>query len=173
MSDSLSNLSPQSPGSSSPYGTSPSQPGEPLKAEPLSAQTSLPKKKTAWWLGVLIVVMVLVAGGAYYFFQVRSTPEKTLDAYCDALMTGNAQERYNQLSSSGQKETSIDVLKKLIMRPAPSGCKVFNVQVNGSKATAIFLIIEPGYENIPVNFPYKVNLVMENGIWKVDSMDLS
>ena len=59
-------------------------------------------RRRIWiWISLGIIVVLLLGGGAYYYFS-RSTPEKTLDAYCQALQAQNYLAAYDQLASSLQ-----------------------------------------------------------------------
>jgi hypothetical protein len=61
------------------------------------------KNRLLIWIGLglgLLVVIGLAIGGYFYF--TRSTPEKTLDAYCNALLGQDYLTAYNQLSTSLQ-----------------------------------------------------------------------
>lgn len=73
------------PGSASAYGGS-----------------AVARRRRIWiWISLGIIVLLLLGGGAYYYFS-RSTPEKTLDAYCQALQAQNYLAAYDQLASSLQ-----------------------------------------------------------------------
>ncbi len=51
-------------------------------------------------LGLLVVIALAVGG---YFYFTRSTPEKTLDAFCNAMQVQDYQTAYNQPSLAGGK----------------------------------------------------------------------
>ena len=134
-----------------------------------------PKKGHAglWITLVVILLVVLVGGGAGVYFVARSTPQKTLAAYCDGWMKSNAQEIYDQLDSAQQakSDNSVSSIKKvfdLLNNPLVGGvknCTVSNVQEHGSTATATvtitFGIGKSGSETD--------TLIQENGTWKIDS----
>ena len=144
-------------------------PGRPVK--PAS------KSRLGLWIALIIVVLIIIAagGGAYYFAN-RSTPTKTLQAYCDAIKTNNAQEAYNQLSSRVQSQTTLqrfttnfNTAERLLNSPLVGGisdCTVSNVQENGSSATGTVMItIKNGNRSISSN----EGLVNDNGTWKINS----
>lgn len=58
------------------------------------------------WIPVGIVVVLLVASALAYFFVIRSTPDKTLDAFCNSMQKGDYKGAYNQFSPSLQKTES-------------------------------------------------------------------
>lgn len=58
-----------------------------------------PRKRGRLWLWLSVVVAALLIGSALTFFLVtRSTPERTLDTYCNAVQVGDYQSAYNQLA---------------------------------------------------------------------------
>jgi hypothetical protein len=57
------------------------------------------------WISLGVIVILILGGVAYYYFS-RSTPEKTLDAYCQALQAQNYLAAYDQLTSSLQNTES-------------------------------------------------------------------
>jgi len=82
-------------------GSMPSYPDStPTDAESAPSQTA--RRGRSWIWITLGVVVLLILGGAAYVFFTRPTPEKTLDAYCQALQTQNYVAAYNQLASSLQ-----------------------------------------------------------------------
>ena len=68
-----------------------------------------PKKKSRrkLWIPVgIVVVIALLATALAYFFVMRSTPEKTLDTFCNSMQKGDYKGAYGQFSSSLQKTES-------------------------------------------------------------------
>jgi hypothetical protein len=82
-------------------GSMPSYPD----STPADAELAPPRaaRRGRSWIWITLgVVVLLILGGAAYVFFTRPTPEKTLDAYCQALQTQNYVAAYNQLASSLQ-----------------------------------------------------------------------
>lgn len=144
-------------------------PGQPVKLAR--------KSRLGLWIALIIIALVIIiaAGGAYYFAN-RSTPTKTLQAYCDAIKTNNAQEAYNQLSSRVQNQTTLqrfttnfNTAERLLNSPLVGGisdCTVSNVQENGSSATGTIVItIKNGNKPVSSN----EGLINDNGTWKINS----
>ena len=131
------------------------------------------KRRTGLIIGVIVLLLLVVGGGSVYYFVLRSTPEKTLQAYCDALKNGDAQGAYNLLSTNAQSKTNLTDFTKafqLIKSPLIGGiksCTFANVQQTGSNATAD-VTVTVGNPIVPVK-PSKAFLVNENGTWKIDS----
>lgn len=77
------------------------------------AQARRPFYTWAWkswkslWIALtgLALLLLLSVGIAYAYFQVRSTPEKTLQDYCSAVKKEDGQALYNTYSSSAQNQT--------------------------------------------------------------------
>ncbi len=152
-----------------PWAGAPGQFGVP--AAPAAAQPK--KRRTGLLVGIIVLLLLVVGGGSLYFFVLRSTPDKTLQAYCTALQNGDAQGAFNQLSASAQSKTSVATLNQglqAIKNPAIGGiksCTFNNVQQNGSTATAN-VMLTLGNPAIPIK-PTLVTLVDENGTWKLDT----
>ncbi len=132
-----------------------------------------PKKKSrvGLWIGLIILLLVLVGGGiGAYVYANRSTPEKTLQAYCTALQNNDAQGVYNTLSSESQARTDLNKIStglqalKLLFGGF-TNCTYSNVQQNGSTATAT-VTLTPIRGKV---FGSPVHLVYENGQWKMDT----
>jgi hypothetical protein len=129
------------------------------------------------WITLIILLLIILgaAAGAYYYVN-RSTPTKTLQAYCDAIKTGNASEAYNQLSTQAQSQTtqqrfttSFNDAERLLNSPLVGGisdCTVSNVRENGSSATGTIVItVKNGGRSITSNG----SLINENGTWKINN----
>ena len=152
-----------------PWPGAPGQFGAP--AAPVVVQPR--KRRTGLIAGIIVLLLLVVGGGSLYFFVLRSTPEKTLQAYCNALQNSDAQGAFNQLSANAQSKTSVADFTKAfqtVKNPLLGGfksCTFSNVQQNGSTATADVLFTF-GNPAVPSS-PTKVILVNENGTWKLDT----
>ncbi len=182
---------PQQPGSFPNYGQAPGFPQQPGFLPPVP-QTPPPKKSSAGLIAVLVVLAVLVVGGLG-FFVLRghgnstsntptasstptatptpvSTPQQTLTAYCNAIKAGDYNTAYNQFSSSmHSKETeqqyAAGVAKATAQAGKPTDCTYTNVQTNGNTGTATLNL---SFANVPAPVSAKVNLLKENGVWKLN-----
>jgi hypothetical protein len=152
-----------------PWAGAPGQFGAP--AAPAAARPR--KRRTGLLVGIIVLLLLVVGGGSLYFFVLRSTPEKTLQAYCTALQNSDAQGAFNQLSASAQSKTSVAQFNsgfQAIKNPLIGGiksCTFNNVQQNGSTATAN-VTLTVGNPAVPAK-PTPVTLVDENGTWKLNS----
>ena len=154
-----------------------SQPGQTDITAPGRTVKPARKSRLGLWIALILVALIIIiaAAGAYYFVN-RSTPTKTLQAYCDAIKTNNAQEAYNQLSSRVKSQTtqqefttSFNNAERLLNLPLVGGisdCTVSNVQENGSSATgSIVITVKNGSRSTPV----EASLLNENGTWKINN----
>lgn len=130
------------------------------------------RSRVGLWLGLIVVLLLLVGGGigGYLYLQNRSTPEKTLQAYCTALEHSDAQGVYNTFSSASQAKTSPSKLGTAmqaitLLFGGIKDCTYTNVQQNGSLATAT-LTLTPDRGRV---FSGTSHLVDENNQWKIDN----
>lgn len=150
-------------------GTMPGYAGPlPGYAPPAEAR---PKSRRAVWIAVgVIVILGLLAGGAFVLFT-RSTPEKTLDAYCSAIQGQDFVTAYNQLSSSVQNaETESQFANVFQALGRVTSCTHGSANVNGASATAnlTFVSSDGGTTS------RLVSLVQENGsTWKINMLPFS
>jgi hypothetical protein len=148
------------------------QPGYPPAAPNFNQPGYPPKKKSrvGLWIGLIIVLLVIIGGIAgVVYIQNRSTPAKTLQAYCTALQNNDAQGIYNTLSSASQARTDVPKLSQglqliKLLTGGISGCSYTNVQENGNTATAS-LTLTPVRGRASTG---TIHLINENGQWKLD-----
>ncbi|HEX6108421.1 MAG TPA: FHA domain-containing protein [Ktedonobacteraceae bacterium] len=113
-------------------------------------------------LGLLIVIALSVGG---YLYFTRSTPEKTLDAFCNAMQGQNYQTAYNQLSNSLQdRETELEFSNTSRAGGKVSTCTYSSTNTTNNRATAnMRLITGSGQSSSSI-----VTLTADNGnIWKM------
>jgi limonene-1,2-epoxide hydrolase len=90
-------------------------------------------------LGLLIVIALAIGG---YFYFNRSTPEKTLDAFCTAMQGQDYQTAYNQLSNSLQSnETELEFANTLRANGKVDTCTHSSANTTNNKATANVTIV--------------------------------
>lgn len=147
-------------------------PGQ-LGGGPAAPETPPRKRRTGLIIGLIVLLLLIVGGAVAGFLYVnRSTPEKTLTAYCTALQNNDAQGFFNQLSARAQSQTSVAKISQgmqQLQRPIVGGvksCTFSNVQVSGNTATANVRLVVGDTLVPPINS--KANLVDENGTWKID-----
>jgi pSer/pThr/pTyr-binding forkhead associated (FHA) protein/limonene-1,2-epoxide hydrolase len=111
----------------------------------------------------LLVVLALAVGGYFYF--TRSTPERTLDAFCNAMQGQDYQTAYNQLSNSLQSsETELEFANTLRADGKINTCTHSSANSNNNRTTAnVKLVTGSGQA-----YNSTVTLTPNNGnIWKM------
>lgn len=168
---------PYTPGYQQPGGFSPPQQGFPGGGMGMPPGQTPPKKSSSGMTVAIILIVVLVIGGGGFgiWFMNRSTPEKTLAAYCSALLNNDAQAAFDLMSKRAQEETSVSDMQEgfaLIESFAGgfSSCTYSNVQETGDTATAT-VTTELGKppEGVPASSDTDGPLIKEDGVWKLDS----
>ncbi|HET8845729.1 MAG TPA: hypothetical protein VFN35_29955 [Ktedonobacteraceae bacterium] len=128
------------------------------------------KKHLALWIGLIILLSLLVGSGSYYYFQMRSTPQKTIQAYCDALKNNDAQALYNTLTPELQTQTSVSRLQQGLrllnfLTDGFRSCTFNENSIRESDPTAtasITLVPNQGPSTTPT-----IRLKEEDGQWRI------
>ncbi len=155
------------------------QPGYPVEQPGAFSQPGYPqapapgKRRTGLWIALAaILLLLIVGGGAFAFVQTRSTPQKTMQAYCDALKANDAQGLYNTLSTSAQAQTSVSQLRQGLnliefLIGGIKDCVVNSdsVQQSGSTATGTVTITTDRNRTSTAT----IHLIEENGQWKIEN----
>jgi predicted component of type VI protein secretion system len=162
------------------YQPVPPQPqGYTVPATPFNPVTPQQKPKKShrglWVTLILLIVVVLLAGAAYAAFTYvnRSTPDKTLTAFCTDLKNNDYHGAYQQMSQNFQSRTSEAAFTKFFQDNfARAGglkdCQFSNLATSGSTGTAtITFTVNNGL--IPPQ-PRSSTLVTDSGVWKIDSI---
>lgn len=147
------------------------------KALPLA-----PVKKTrrGLWITLAVIAVLLLAGLGFgaYTYVIRSTPEKTLQTYCDALKRGDYQTAYNQLENGLHRLLTEQVFAahlRLTLDPLKGirDCAVSNVSEGIPKSGLLsgYLIatgmITFTYGNGRTDSERGWRLIDEDGVWKI------
>ncbi len=132
------------------------------------------KSRAGLWIGLIILLLVIIGGGAVLAYtQLRSTPQKTLAAYCDGWKTSNAQEIYNQFDAAQRAKGTVADVQRVLDSVKQAGgvtdCTVSNVQQNGSTATGVVTLSAGNGKSASETD----TLIQENGTWKIDSSKLN
>ena len=92
-------------------------------------------------IGLILLVVIALAIGGYFYFN-RSTPEKTLDAFCNAMQGQDYQTAYNQLSNSLQSsETELEFANTLRANGKVNSCTHSSAKTGNKNATANLTIV--------------------------------
>ena len=166
-----------SPYEYTPYATTPSTlsdpvlappppPGIPASELPTAPSTQRPKRRRGYFIALaLIVLLVLVAVGAYVYLN-RSTPEKTLTTYYGALISGDYQTAYDQLSTASKGKITEPAFVQFWQ--ALGGVKAWSTTSlleQGSTATAALTLTLGNGQTRPAT----IVLINENGVWKIEN----
>ena len=118
-------------------------------------------------VGGLILLCILVSVIVY---ATRSTPEKTLTTYCDALKSGDYQTAYNQLARTIQdQETEAQFASALTSgKVRITGCGVSNVHDDGVIGTGTLAYTT----NVNVPVTGDCRLTQENSVWKITNQTI-
>jgi FHA domain len=136
----LAYTSPQQYNPQQPYMQSVYQGAVPGFAGPLPGYVSIEqvrrRTRRLIWIGLGLVAVIALSVGGYLLFFTRSTPEKTLDTYCSALLGQDYLTAYNQLSPSLRNaETESQFASLLEEQGKLNSCVHGSASVNGSTAS--------------------------------------
>ncbi len=123
-----------------------------------------PKRRRGFiLLLVFIVLLVIVAVGAYVYLN-RSTPNKTVTTYYSALVHGDFQTAYDQLSTASQGKITEPRFAQIWQ--GLGGVKswsLISTQEQGSTANSKVTITLGNGQTRPAS----ISLIDENGTWKI------
>ncbi len=115
------------------------------------------------WIGLIIVIVLGIAGGAAIVYFTRATPEKTIDAYCNALRGQDYRSAYNLLTSSLQKiETEAEFAGGQQAIGRTTVCTHDTPNVTGNEATTNLTLISGGQ-----NYTGLISLSQADNTWKI------
>jgi hypothetical protein len=126
------------------------------------------------WIGLTaLALLVLLAGGSlYYYLLTRSTPEKTLHTYCNAIKNEDGHTLYNTYSKDAQTQTDEAHLQqgmRLIefLSGGIEDCSIDSnsIHENDPQATArVTFTLYNGRLTGTI-----LHLINENGQWKIEN----
>ncbi len=142
----------------------------PPAGQPYNYPPAVPPKKSN---RTLFIILGSVIGGLLLlcvFFSVvynltRSTPEKTLTSYCNALKTGDYQTAYNQFSRAIQSQESEAQFASAFTITHVTNCSVSDTSDDGTLGRGVMSFTT----NINVNGINDYQLIQENGEWKINN----
>ena len=150
------------------WGAAPGQLGVP----PAPVAPPRKRSRTGLIIGLVVLLLLLVGGGiGGYLYFTRSTPEKTLQAYCTALQNSDAQGIFNLESSNLQQHTTVNEIRTgLAVIDSPLGgggvknCAVGPVTNNNGTTATGTVTITLGNGKSQTSSGVLVN---QNGSWKL------
>lgn len=115
------------------------------------------------WIGLIVVILLGIAGGAAIVYFTRATPEKTIDAYCNALRGQDYRSAYNLLASSLQKiETEAEFAGGQQAIGRTTICTHDTPNVTGNEATTNLTLVSGGQ-----NYTGLISLSQADNTWKI------
>lgn len=115
-------------------------------------------------IGLGLLVLIALAVGGYFYFT-RSTPEKTLDAFCNAMQGQDYQTAYDQLSNSLQRnETELDFANTLRADGKINTCTHSNANAANNRTNATVTLITGSGQASSSNITLTAN---SGNIWKM------
>ena len=138
----------------------------PSYAPPPPARRS---RRRLLWISLIIVIVLGIAGGAAIVYFTRATPEKTIDAYCNALRGQDYRSAYNLLTSSLQKiETEAEFAGGQQALGHTTICTHDSPNVTGDEATANLTLVSGGQ-----NYTGLISLNQADSTWKISVLPSS
>jgi hypothetical protein len=141
-------------------------PAAPGFAESYPGYAPPPRRSRRRWLWValsILVILILAGGGTAVYFFTRATPEKAIDAYCNALRGQDYVSAYGMLSASLRKSsTEAEFAAKQQAVGHTTICTHDSANVTGNIATDNLTVVAGGQ-----SFAGIISLITENGNWKI------
>lgn len=121
------------------------------------------RRRWLWVTLIILVILILAGGGTAVYFFTRATPEKTIDAYCNALRGQDYGSAYGMLSASLRKSsTEAEFAAKQQAVGHTTICTHDSANVTGNIATDNLTVVAGGQ-----SFAGIISLITESGNWKI------
>ena len=140
--------------------------------------TTYPPQQRLWqqdrrrlYLSLGAMLAIIIVFSLISLIVSRSTPDKTLDTFCNALLAGDGRLADNQLSTKLQNQQGSFLIAELSSTRATT-CTHTPAITNGSSATATLTTkfsSNPGFSNSP-NKTLATLIQDANGVWKIDAL---
>lgn len=127
------------------------------------------KRRGRWIVSGILVVLVLVSISSLLFINYtnRSTPDKTLDAFCSSLLHANYRSAYEQFSAQLQRNISEEVFAASFTQDAITTCTHDTTDDFGNRVTSVLKLVHVSHgrnNNM-------ITLVKDsNNNWKIDDI---
>ncbi len=132
-----------------------------VSGAPASGGRRHPRRRLALVvLAVGLLLAVAAAASLCYLYVLRSTPEKSLAAFCAALSQGDPRSAYQYLDPALQRQTPFVVFAGLL--GGTERCSYSVTHLQGPKATALLQLSSSGRQQTQ-----QLNLSEENGTWLI------
>lgn len=171
--------SPQSPGFPPPTGSG--EPGafphvqltlSPPQSTPTVSDSSLARKKNRHgrWITISIIAVLLLASIASIFvirYVNRPTPNKALDAFCNALQQGDYRSAYDQLSAKLQHTVSEAAFAAILSQDKVTACTHGTPGDSGNSVTTDLKLV---HASRGINNDIVTLTKNNNNDWKIDDV---
>lgn len=162
------NPPPTAPGGvNPPYPFPPNQYPPPMPPAPGTPAT---RRKSRRWIMVGVVVVLLLAGVTSFFvirYINRSTPDKTLDAFCSALQRSDYQTAYDQFTARLQQTFSEAAFATILAQDKVTACTHSSTPDAGSSVTSNLKLV---HASKGVNNDVVTLTLDSNHNWKIDDV---
>jgi FHA domain len=159
------------------YQSQPMQP--PYTSQPWvpGGSTTYPPQQQLWqqdrrrlYIALAAMLAILIVFSLISLIASRSTPDKTLDTFCNALLASNGQLAANQLSTKLQNQQGS--LSSFVVANKITTCAHTPAIIKGAGATATLSITIPSNSGTANSLSKTlVTLIQDtNGIWKIDAL---
>jgi flagellar basal body-associated protein FliL len=139
----------------------------------LNAEHTRAKRKVMWRVIGIVLACILIAGAGVTWWvmsasQASGGVTQTLQTYCNALQAADWQQAYDQWSKTTQMSKT-DFAYTQENKPKVTGCETGAISTTNSTAlTTLTFFYADGSSAAD-----QMNLVLEDGAWKIKSQSLS
>ncbi len=149
----------------------PPVPSSPPQASIVSGGSSVQKR--SWqgrWITISILAVLLIAAVASFFvirYVSRSTPDKTLDAFCNALQQADYRSAYDQFSAKLQHTVSEAAFAAALSQDKVTAC---THGTTGDSANSVTNDLQLVHASKGINNDVVTLTKDSNGDWKIDDI---
>ncbi len=149
----------------------PPVPSSPPQASIVSGGSSVQKR--SWqgrWITISILAVLLIAAVASFFvirYVNRSTPDKTLDAFCNALQQADYRSAYDQFSAKLQHTVSEAAFAAALSQDKVTAC---THGTTGDSANSVTNDLQLVHASKGINNDVVTLTKDSNGDWKIDDI---
>jgi pSer/pThr/pTyr-binding forkhead associated (FHA) protein len=140
--------------------------------------TTYPPQQQLWqqdrrrlYIVLAAMLAIIIVFSLISLIASRSTPDKTLDTFCNALLAGNGQLAANQLSPKLQNQQGSFLIASVVANKITTCVHTPSI-VKGASATATLSLTIPSNSGAANSLSKTlVTLIQEaNGFWKIDAL---
>ncbi len=153
-----------------PYTSQPWVPGGSTTYPPQQQLWQQDRRRLYRALAAMLAIIIIFS--LISLIASRSTPDKTLDTFCNALLTGNGQLAADQLTPKFQKNQQGSFLIASVVTNKITTCVHTPSIIKGASATATLSRSIPSNSSAANSLSKTlVTLIQDtNGIWKIDAL---